>query len=315
MRPARRALLALATLAVLALASLVLLAWRGRFSPRAQGQLAVVRARLRSWQAGYVVRRDVPYVRDGAWTGRLDLYLPRSAAAPSPVVVLFHGGGWVEGSKEQASVLATRFAALGYAVANVEYRLASQAPAPAAVEDARCAVRWIGANAGRLRLDSSRVVTAGGSAGGHLALMAGLLEPGDGFDRNCMGASAPAVAAIINLYGPTALAELRRDPAARGFTDRWLAGDTTLSTCRRLSPVTYVRRGAPFVVTIHGADDRLVPVDQAYLLQRALDSLGVANVLRVLPATGHDLSPVVQDSLLTIARRLTATNGTPEPRQ
>ena len=77
------------------------------------------------------------------------------------------------------------YLALGMAVVNVEYRLGGATPAPAAVEDCRCALRWIVRNADRYKFDANRIVVTGMSAGGHLSLMTGMLPASAGFDRPC----------------------------------------------------------------------------------------------------------------------------------
>src|SRR5262249_1997753 len=74
---------------------------------------------------------------------------------------------------------------MGFAAVNVEYRLAKSSLAPAAVEDCRCALHWVFANAKKYNFDPSRVVLQGGSAGGHLVLTTGMVTPQDGFDKQC----------------------------------------------------------------------------------------------------------------------------------
>jgi len=70
---------------------------------------------------------------------------------------------------------------------NVEYRLASVALAPAAVEDCRCALRWVYQHAKEYGFDTSRLAVEGHSAGGHLSLMTGMLDASAGFDNECPG--------------------------------------------------------------------------------------------------------------------------------
>jgi acetyl esterase/lipase len=153
---------------------------------------ALAEARLR----GDRVMRDVAYVEREGWTGRLDLFLPSHADTLAPVVVYFHSGGWYSGSRQLASLVATQYRRNGFAVANVSYRRSGEARAPAAVGDARCAVRWLATHGAELGIDTSRIVTAGASAGGHLALMAALLDARDGFDEGCAQGSVRPVAAI-----------------------------------------------------------------------------------------------------------------------
>jgi acetyl esterase/lipase len=89
--------------------------------------------------------------------------------------MFLHGGGWVAGNKEAATNLFLPHLQRGWDVVNVEYRLAGSSLAPAAVEDARCALRWIYNNANAYHFDTERIVVSGQSAGGHLVLMVGML--------------------------------------------------------------------------------------------------------------------------------------------
>lgn len=100
----------------------------------------------------------------------LRLYRPKSLAAPAPAMLWAHGGGFIIGSPEQDEANNLAFVrALGITIAAVRYRLAPENPAPAAVEDAYAALRWLHGNAARLNVDPNRIAVGGASAGGGLA--------------------------------------------------------------------------------------------------------------------------------------------------
>ena len=109
----------------------------------------------------------------GALAGRL--YAADSAPPAAPLVIYFHGGGWVVGSLESHDQTC-RFLAResGARVLSVDYRLAPEHPHPAAVKDAVAALRWARANAAALGADPERIALAGDSAGGNLAAVAAL---------------------------------------------------------------------------------------------------------------------------------------------
>ncbi len=151
---------------------------------------------------GFTSKLNVVYTKVNDWEGKMDIYLPPAKKGKSPVVINIHGGGWNHGVKESQTGFNTFFK-LGYAVANIEYRLTGQATAPAAVEDARCALIYLVRHAGELNIDASKIVVMGGSAGGHLALMAALLGNDNRFDNNCQPDEKIKVAAIIDKYGIT----------------------------------------------------------------------------------------------------------------
>ena len=108
----------------------------------------------------------------------LRLYRPADIAATTrlPVLVYFHGGGWVIGDLDTHDVLCRQLTAeAGVSVVSVDYRLAPEHKFPAAVDDAWAATRWVVAHAAELHVDAQRVAVGGDSAGGNLAAVVALL--------------------------------------------------------------------------------------------------------------------------------------------
>lgn len=159
-----------------------------------------------SFPNGYQSQIDVVYTQINGWNGRMDLYTTWSQNTHAHCHQ-HPWGGWNHGEKESQSGFGSWFKN-GYAVANVEYRLVDVAPAPAAIEDVRCALTYVYKNAKTLNIDTNKIVVMGGSSGGHLALMTGLLGNDKRFDSNCYFYGNIKVAAIINKYGVTDLAPL-----------------------------------------------------------------------------------------------------------
>jgi acetyl esterase/lipase len=178
-------------------------------------------------------------------------------------------------------------------VVNVEYRMASQANAPAAVEDVRCALRWAYRNAAKYNFDTDRIIVTGHSAGGHLALMTGMLAESDGFDNNCpaepsFGEKPLKVAAIVNWFGISDVANLLEGPDLRTYAVAWLGGQPDrMAVARRVSPLSYVRPGLPPILTIHGDADPTVPYSNAVRLHQALDKAGDVNQLVTVKGGKH----------------------------
>lgn len=229
---------------------------------------------------------------------KLDLYLPKERTKPVPVLMLFHGGGWVDGAKERNMFYLLPYLTMGWAVVNVEYRMAKNAPAPAAVEDCRCALRWAAYKTKEYNFDPSKIVTTGTSAGAHLALMTAMLPLSSIFDRQCPvdnslrwnGPKEPEVkvAAVINYFGITDVAELVEGPNAKHYAMEWLGSrPDRLALAKQLSPLEYVRAGGPAVLTFHGDKDDIVPYTQAIRLHEALEKVGVANRLMTFKDHGH----------------------------
>lgn len=251
---------------------------------------------------GYSLTPNVTYHRAGGRDLTLDVYRPRGASEPTPTLVYIHGGGWTNGSKEASALTFLPYLEMGWSVVNVSYRLADAAHAPAAVEDCRCALRWVYRNAGQFNFDLGRIVVTGNSAGGHLALTTGMLPASAGLDRQCPGDRRRAwttgststadleVAAIVNWYGITDVHDLaHRAPGISGnFTEAWLGsrGDRD-AVARRVSPTNYVRSDTPPILTIHGDADPIVPYDHATRLHELLDEWGVPNRLLTIEGGGH----------------------------
>ena len=236
----------------------------------------------------YRVIPNVTYHVASNQENKLDLYVPRGATGPTPVLMYIHGGGWVGGTKESSVLRILPYLEMGWAVANVEYRLGAVARAPAAVEDGLCALRWVIRNAGQYNLDTSRIVTTGNSAGGHLALTTGMIPASAGLDRECPGSEELSVAAIINWYGITEVGDLLDGPNIKSYAVEWMGSlENRFEIAERVSPMTYVRAGSPPTLTIHGDADPTVPYQHAIALHEKLDELGVPNVLHTVPGGRH----------------------------
>lgn len=235
---------------------------------------------------------DEVYTKVGDWEGRMDLYYQPSNAKPTPIVINMHGGGWKNGVKESQGGFTSFFKA-GIAVANIEYRMTNYATAPAAVEDARCALIFLIQNAKRFNIDINKIVVMGGSAGGHLALMSGLLADNHLFDSNCQGVENVKVAAIIDKWGITdvwAWAYNDYGPAIRKSkspTD-WLGPKKNDQVfAKSVSPIWYVNKKSPPTLIIHGDADSTVPYMQSQELLEQFKKVGVRAELITVSGGGH----------------------------
>jgi acetyl esterase/lipase len=254
----------------------------------------------------YRVVPNVTYLTASGWEAKLDLYVARSPDEPRPTIIFIHGGGWVNGVKEGSVTSLLPYLAMGLNVVNVEYRLARIAQAPAAVEDCRCALRWIIRNAKTYGIDVERLVVTGQSAGGHLALMTGMLPDSAGLDRQCPGTEHLKVAAILNWYGITDVNDLLDGPNMKPYAVAWLGSrEDRAQVATRVSPLTYVRAGLPPVFTIHGDADPTVPYAHAVRLHKALESAGVPNEL-MTPGGKHGYSCCTLDERAAVYARMRA---------
>jgi acetyl esterase/lipase len=236
----------------------------------------------------------------------LDLYLPNDTPGPYPCIVAIHGGGFIFGDKREDQVNAPVEAVRrGYAVAAMNYRMADEALFPAAVQDVKAAIRFLRAQAERFELDPARFAAWGNSAGGYLAVMAGVTGTVSAFDDPALGNATQRshVQAVIDWFGPVDFrsqdAELRASGKGRPVHDlpdspeSLFLGirlpDASEDLLRRTNPLTYLGPGLPPFLIQHGSDDDLVPVKQSMLLARALREVLPETDVRfdVIPGSLH----------------------------
>ncbi|MDZ4802968.1 MAG: alpha/beta hydrolase [Bryobacteraceae bacterium] len=220
--------------------------------------------------AGVKVEKNISYSQYPQTV--LDVYSPARSTAGKRVcgVIEIHGGGWGGGTKEQ---VVERFVLpwvnKGCVVANIEYRLTKVAPAPAAVQDVLQAAKWFASHAGKYNVDRRRIIATGDSAGGHLALMTALTPKRAGFGPT------GKVKAVINWYGITDVEDQLGGPNMRDYAVTWVPQvEGRMELARRVSPETWVRKGLPPVLTIHGSADPTVPYDHGVRITRSLRDAG-----------------------------------------
>jgi acetyl esterase/lipase len=260
----------------------------------------------------YQVIPNVTYLTASNYESKLDVYLRRGMTSPQPTVIYIHGGFWAAGNKEGSLMSLLPWMEMGWNVVNVEYRLARVALAPAAVEDCLCALRFLAAQAKTYNIDTSRMVVTGESAGGHLALTTGILPESAGLDRECAGPTpVPKVAAIINWFGITDVADVVDGPHRANAAMQWMGGlPNREEVARRVSPLTYIRAGLPPILTVHGDADTTVPYQHAVRLHEALAKAGVPNQLVTIPGGKHgNFTPDERTRIYVAIREFLAKNG------
>jgi len=260
----------------------------------------------------YQVIPNVTYLTASNYESKLDIYQRRGMTSPQPTIVYMHGGFWAAGIKEGSLMSLLPWMEMGWNVVNVEYRLARVALAPAAVEDCLCALRYLAAQAKTYNIDTARIVVTGESAGGHLALTSGIIPESAGLDRECAGATpVPRVAAVINWFGITDVADVVDGPHRANAAMQWMGGlPNREEVARRVSPLTYIRAGLPPILTVHGDADPVVPYQHAVRLHEALSKAGVANQLVTIPGGKHGGFTAEERTRIYVAiREFLAKNG------
>ncbi len=244
---------------------------------------------------GVEVERDIEYGKGGGRPLLLDLYRQKDPPEGKlPCVIFIHGGGWRGGDKGKAPVI--QLVPRGYVGVSINYRLSGEATFPAAVEDCKCAVRWVRANAEEYGIDPDRLGVWGSSAGGPLSLMVGLADEeagleGDGGNEDV----SSRVQAVCSWFGPADLT-VGHDKFQGGAGQAPLAflGGTYEEKTEayvQASPVTHASKDDPPVLMIHGDQDNTVPLDQSERMLAALEEAGVKSELIVVKGAGHGFKP------------------------
>ena len=236
----------------------------------------------------YRVKPNITYLKANNIELKLDIYAPKNKEKLIPTLIYFHGGGWISGEKEEYILNLLPFWEMGFAVVNVEYRLANVSHAPAAVEDCLCALRWVIKNSDKFGFDTNKIVLSGISAGGHLALITGMIPADSGFDNQCYGEEKLKVAAIINWFGITDVKDLIEGENKKFYALQWI-GNTPdrIKIAEQVSPINYIRSDLPPILTIHGDADTVVPYNHAILLHQELEKAKVPHQLITIPNRGH----------------------------
>jgi acetyl esterase/lipase len=239
------------------------------------------------------VQQDITYSSTDGADLRLDIHYPDVVSGPIPTVVYVHGGAWIQGDKEEGAGTVDIPALLeaGFAVVAVNYRLAPQYRFPAMIEDVKCAIRFLRANAGRYGLATEKIGAYGGSAGGHLVSLLGLTDSSAGWDSGEYAEYSSRVQAVVDMFGPTNLTGPFPAEAPVKCEDVFGTCDVNDPVLRDASPVTWVTADDPPFLILHGDEDKVVPLSQSQILYERSKDAGVDVTLVVVKNGEHGLWP------------------------
>jgi acetyl esterase/lipase len=229
---------------------------------------------------------NVSYGTDPAQ--KMDVYLPEGRTDTTKLIILVHGGAWMGGDKSDFSsfvpVLQQRLK--GYAIANINYRLAtiSANHFPTQENDMKAAVDFLVQKAGDYHI-SQKIVLLGASAGAHLVLL------------QAYKYSTPKIKAAIDFFGPTDMVALYNSVPTGSLTQTALqivmngspASNAPLYS--QSSPINFVNAQSTPTLILHGTADDVVPIAQSNDLKAKLQSFGVVHQMVAYPNHGHDLWP------------------------
>ena len=233
------------------------------------------------------------YMVSGGRTMRLDLYRPHGSpgAAPPPVLIYAHGGGWKIGSRRMIPPLFFHQVARGFALASVSYSLSHRAKWPVQFLEMKTAVRWLRRNAGRLAIDPECFIVCGVSAGGHLANLIGATNATDRCLKDAdLGVVSADVQGVASLFGLTDLTEFYAQSRLHRFVINDIigaGGAKALSLLNDLNPIVQVHRASAPHFLMYGGADVLTPSCHGERLQDALLRQGVYADFVCMPGYRH----------------------------
>lgn len=222
---------------------------------------------------------DIVYGKGGEKDLKLDLFLPKSSKPPYFGIIFIHGGAWRGLSKEYLKEWGYYFANQGILAVSIDYRLSGEAKFPAAVEDCKCAVRWLRANAGKYQVLPDKIAVFGESAGGHLAALLGTsggVKELEGTGGHEGFSSRPDL--VFPVYGVLDLKLRAEESRAVNDALSEFIG-CSFYECPdkyiKASPITYIDHTDPPFLLFHSTADSVVPYRHSVIFERHLKDAGV----------------------------------------
>lgn len=230
------------------------------------------------------VEKDIVFGKGGDRDLRLDIYNPTgNAPAKRTAIIHLHGGRWAVGDKSGLAAQLQRVAALGYVNIAAQYRLSGVARWPAQIEDVKTAIRWTRANATRLGVDPSRIVVAGNSAGGYLALFAAGTQNDARYEGSGGQAGLPTtVSACLSYFAPTGVA------AGPMFRQALPLPPGSGEEAWQEVEIDRHLKGMPPTIIFQGFADTLVAPEVSEALSKQLRTAGVACELHEFGGVSHE---------------------------
>ncbi|HVY92438.1 MAG TPA: alpha/beta hydrolase [Bryobacteraceae bacterium] len=242
-------------------------------------------------------QKGVEFAKPDGHALLLDLHVP-DGPGPFPAAILVHGGGFDGGNR--ATNMSPTFQPLadaGFAWFSIDYRMGPEFKFPQAKDDIDTAIKWVKANAKTYKVDVSKIVLSGESAGGYLVNYAATHET-----------PATKVAAVVDIYGPTDYEKIARQRAtyparfnmksisahqAKGG-GIWFFGvegydEASYAKLKEVSPIHAVHKGMPPFLEIHATRDDQVPYEQSTLMCAAMHRVGASCEVVTVEAGGHGM--------------------------
>ncbi|RTE10869.1 alpha/beta hydrolase [Paenibacillus whitsoniae] len=232
------------------------------------------------------ILNDIRYCTTLPETRVLDLYVP-DGKKNGAAILFIHGGGWAKGDKGQFRDVAAWFAEHGFVCASMKYRLSTEKPYPAALEDARLAMQYMRHHADELGFDSAKIASAGSSAGGYLAAMLALIQPEDRFGQTAELVMTDTRPNAVALYCPVTTLHVDRE-----FILKFMVTPESDAPerYREGSPIDRISGGEPPFLILNGDEDKTTPLAEVRAFAEKLNELGSRAEVVALQGVKHGFS-------------------------
>jgi acetyl esterase/lipase len=255
--------------------------------------MAAVHVTAQAPEPRFSVISDVPYCMGGGQQLLMDVFVPKQRVqTPTPAVLWIHGGGWERGDKNGSSG-ALLLANEGFVTASLFYRLSGDWPFPADIEDCKCAIRYLRANAAKYEIDPDRIGVAGASAGGHLAELAAVADESAGLEGTGgwpkVSSRVQAASAYYGASDFTVGAMQFQHHTGKVIVKLFRGTEQEKPELyRQASPLFFVSKDDPPMLLAHGEEDELVPFDQSVRMAEAYRRMGLPVEMIAVKNAGHD---------------------------
>ena len=270
----------------------------------------------------YRLRRDIVYSSAEGNGLTMDIFTPwhvemgNEPPVALPLLVFVQGSAWCTPDRSSEHAQLALVAHMGFVVATVGHRdMREGHPFPAFLQDVKCAIRYLRANAAQYGIDPERVLIWGTSSGGDTALLVGTTGDDPAYKTAEYAEQSDAVSAAVSCFGPTdveALFKFLIDMPGASEIGAALAGsmdeDRIWAAAREMSPVNHVQPGRtyPPMLLLNGTADPIVPHAQMEAMVEKLESVGrpvEAYYVDNAEHEGNFWSPEVRDVIMEFVKK------------